>query len=184
MEQLTHSQAAVPPQSRCWKKLSGRPLTERPRGFLTGRPGCAPPGVFAGPTANSSARSIDLPAACWPSTSHRRPGRHLGSQPLRVVPDPVRHRQNRRDHGVYQPCLSAVRTGICTQQVQCKVLITAEKFRSSDYLGMLRDLAPELSQAEPGRLGSETASPSPGDRMGDETSPGMLNFPRVLGIGR
>ena len=66
-------------------------------------------------------------------------------------------------------------------KVQCKVLITAEKFRSSDYLGMLRDLAPELSQAEPGRL---RAAKLPHlrlvIRMGDETSPGMLNFPRVL----
>lgn len=34
----------------------------------------------------------------------------------------------------------------------CKALITAEKFKSSDYLEMIRRLAPELEKCEPGRL--------------------------------
>ncbi len=37
-------------------------------------------------------------------------------------------------------------------KVQAKALVTAESFKSSDYLGMLRMLAPELETAEPGRL--------------------------------
>ena len=35
-------------------------------------------------------------------------------------------------------------------KVGCKALITAQSFKSSDYVGMLRELAPEI--AEPGRL--------------------------------
>ena len=37
-------------------------------------------------------------------------------------------------------------------KVGCKALITAPSFKSSDYLGMLRELAPELDEAEPGGL--------------------------------
>ncbi|MDH5171214.1 MAG: AMP-binding protein [Gammaproteobacteria bacterium] len=66
-------------------------------------------------------------------------------------------------------------------KVQCKAIITAGQFRSSDYLGMLRELAPELARAEPGRL---HAARLPHlrlvIRMGDEKSAGMFNFPAVL----
>src|SRR5689334_1180226 len=34
----------------------------------------------------------------------------------------------------------------------CVALITAARFKSSDYIGMLRDLAPELDTASPGDL--------------------------------
>lgn len=37
-------------------------------------------------------------------------------------------------------------------KVGCKGLITAAAFKSSDYVGMLRNLAPELDRAEPGNL--------------------------------
>src|SRR5690606_28166170 len=37
-------------------------------------------------------------------------------------------------------------------RVGCRVLITAVRFKSSDYLQMLADLAPELATAEPGKL--------------------------------
>jgi fatty-acyl-CoA synthase len=69
-------------------------------------------------------------------------------------------------------------------KVGCKGLITASKFKTSDYLGMIETLAPELKTAEPGRLVSaklphlETVI-----RMGDEKTPGMLNFEDVLGSG-
>jgi fatty-acyl-CoA synthase len=35
-------------------------------------------------------------------------------------------------------------------KVGCKVLILAERFKTSDYLGILRELAPELDRAAPG----------------------------------
>ena len=40
-------------------------------------------------------------------------------------------------------------------KVGCKALILAERFKTSDYIGMLRELAPELGQAQPGDLQSK-----------------------------
>ena len=37
-------------------------------------------------------------------------------------------------------------------KVGCKALILAERFKTSDYLGMLRELAPEIGHATPGEL--------------------------------
>lgn len=37
-------------------------------------------------------------------------------------------------------------------KVACKALVLASHFKSSDYLGMLHDLAPEIADGEPGRL--------------------------------
>ena len=41
-------------------------------------------------------------------------------------------------------------------KVDCKGLITADSFKSSDYLGMLRTLAPEIPASRPGALGGQT----------------------------
>ena len=40
-------------------------------------------------------------------------------------------------------------------KVKCKALILAERFKTSDYVGMLRELAPELTNAVPVRLASK-----------------------------
>jgi len=62
-------------------------------------------------------------------------------------------------------------------KVQCKAIITAERFKSSDYLGMLQALAPELARCRPGRLDAhklphlETVI-----RMGDAQTTGTYNF--------
>ena len=37
-------------------------------------------------------------------------------------------------------------------KVECKAIIAAEKFKSSEYLNMLKELAPELASCEPGYL--------------------------------
>jgi fatty-acyl-CoA synthase len=69
-------------------------------------------------------------------------------------------------------------------KVQCSVLITAERFKTSDYLGMLRALAPELDTSAPGRL---AAAKLPHlrhvVRMGTERSPGMWGFAEVCAMG-
>ena len=62
-------------------------------------------------------------------------------------------------------------------KVGCKALILAATFKSSDYIAMLRDLAPELDDCEAGNL----EAPRLPDlqlviRLGDETSPGMVNY--------
>jgi fatty-acyl-CoA synthase len=66
----------------------------------------------------------------------------------------------------------------------CKAIVTAERFKSSDYLGMLQRLAPELANCEPGHLVAERLPElSLVIRMGSEETPGMLNFPAVLESG-
>ena len=37
-------------------------------------------------------------------------------------------------------------------KVGCKALITADSFKTSDYVGMLRELAPEIDRSVPGKL--------------------------------
>jgi fatty-acyl-CoA synthase len=62
-------------------------------------------------------------------------------------------------------------------KVACKALVTAESFKSSDYLEMVSSLAPELAGAEPGKL-SAARLPALKTviRMGDGKTPGMMNF--------
>jgi fatty-acyl-CoA synthase len=68
-------------------------------------------------------------------------------------------------------------------KVGCKALVTAARFKTSDYLGMIETLAPEIAVAEPGRL---KARKLPAlkivIRMGDDNSPGMFNFGDVLAM--
>ena len=68
--------------------------------------------------------------------------------------------------------------------VGCKALITAEAFKSSRYLDMIRALAPELERCEPGRLVSARL---PHLRivvaMSDDPGPGMFRFSDVRQLG-
>ncbi|MGO4306114.1 AMP-binding protein [Cupriavidus sp. RAF12] len=62
-----------------------------------------------------------------------------------------------------------------------RMLITAVRFKSSDYLATLQALAPELSAATPGALGAARLPHLQYIvRMGDEHTPGMLNYADVL----
>lgn len=67
-------------------------------------------------------------------------------------------------------------------KVGCRALVLAPRFKSSDYIGMLRELAPELGQCRPGDL---NAARIPDLRtvilLGQEPSPGMLRFEDVAG---
>ena len=69
-------------------------------------------------------------------------------------------------------------------KVGCKALILAERFKSSDYVGMLRELAPELSHATAGRL---EAPRLPALRsvilLGEAWHPGAFRFGDVLARG-
>ena len=69
-------------------------------------------------------------------------------------------------------------------KVGCKALITAESFKSSDYIGMIRELAPELADCRAGELSSEKLPHLHiVIRMGDEKTPGMLSFKEVGRMG-
>ncbi len=69
-------------------------------------------------------------------------------------------------------------------KVGCRALLTAEAFKSSDYLAMIRELAPELEQAEPGNLRSARL---PELHMviatGDTQHSGILRFADVMAMG-
>ncbi len=63
------------------------------------------------------------------------------------------------------------------RKVGCKALILADAFKTSDYLGMIQRLAPELATAKPGALRAEKLPELRAViRMGAGTTPGMLGF--------
>ncbi|WP_298839637.1 AMP-binding protein [uncultured Roseobacter sp.] len=69
-------------------------------------------------------------------------------------------------------------------KVGCAALVTARRFRSSDYTGMIETLAPELATATPGALQSARL---PDLRavvvMGDDIPDGMLGFDSLCSAG-
>jgi fatty-acyl-CoA synthase len=65
-------------------------------------------------------------------------------------------------------------------KVECKALVTATAFKSSDYLAMIRELAPELDRSPPGLLNAKTLPHlKTVIRLGTEQSAGMYNFADV-----
>ena len=69
-------------------------------------------------------------------------------------------------------------------KVGCKALILAERFKSSDYAGMIRSLAPELETCDKGRL---NAVKLPQLRhvvvMADDPGPGAWSFAELQHLG-
>jgi fatty-acyl-CoA synthase len=66
----------------------------------------------------------------------------------------------------------------------CRAIIAAEQFKSSHYLDMLTSLAPELAKSRPGRLSAERLPQLEFViRIGEQNSPGMLNFGDVCHMG-
>jgi len=69
-------------------------------------------------------------------------------------------------------------------KVSCAALVTATRFKTSDYTGMLQTLAPELAACKPGALASENL---PALRtiiqMGTEPVPGMYGFEEIMARG-
>jgi fatty-acyl-CoA synthase len=68
-------------------------------------------------------------------------------------------------------------------RVGCRALVAATRFKSSDYLGMLRSIAPELDRSTPGNLRAQ-ALPELRSvvQIGGSTSPGVLAFDEVTGL--
>jgi fatty-acyl-CoA synthase len=66
-------------------------------------------------------------------------------------------------------------------KVGCKALVAMPQFKTSDYLGMLRELAPELADHTPGQLEAcacPRCAPWCGSMLADEgdDQPGMVRF--------
>lgn len=73
-------------------------------------------------------------------------------------------------------------------KVGCKALVTMPSFKSSDYPAMLREIAPELNQCEPGQLAARRLPFLRHVIWIDEgqsgsEQPGMLRFSQLLGSG-
>ena len=69
-------------------------------------------------------------------------------------------------------------------KVSCKGLVSAGRFKSSDYIAMLQELAPELDAAEPGELASRRLPHLEAViRLGEEETPGCYNFSRISAMG-
>jgi fatty-acyl-CoA synthase len=70
-------------------------------------------------------------------------------------------------------------------QSGCRAIVSAERLKTSMYLEMLQRLAPELATAPAGQL---KAAKLPAlqfvIRLGDERTPGMLNYDEVVARGR
>lgn len=74
-------------------------------------------------------------------------------------------------------------------KVGCKALVSMPQFKTSDYLGMLRELAPELVLCEPGKLQSARMPTLRSviwiDVAGQgEEQPGMLRFSKLMEKGQ
>ena len=69
-------------------------------------------------------------------------------------------------------------------KVECKTLITDVSFKTSDYLGMINTLAPELESSHPGKLEAKKLPYLKHViRMGSDNTPGMYNFDAVCAAG-
>ena len=69
-------------------------------------------------------------------------------------------------------------------KVECSALITAASFKSSDYVGMIRELAPEIASAEPGALAAEMLPHlKTVIQIGADEIAGMYRFDDVLVMG-
>jgi fatty-acyl-CoA synthase len=80
------------------------------------------------------------------------------------------------------PAYRRVELEYALNKVQCKALIVSPSFKTSDYLAILLELAPELRDCEPGRLASaRLPALELVIRLGRDSTPGMLNFDELLG---
>jgi fatty-acyl-CoA synthase len=68
--------------------------------------------------------------------------------------DPARHSKIGAIMVCINPAYRLYELEYALNKVECKALITNESFKTSDYLGMLNTLAPELEYCAPGALAS------------------------------
>jgi len=69
-------------------------------------------------------------------------------------------------------------------KVGCKMLVTMTAFKTSDYLAIVNDLAPELAGSEPGKLAAARAPELRSVvQLGRTPVPGMLSFEELIARG-
>ena len=115
-----------------------------------------------------------------------RPHRHLVAQQRRMGGDAVRHRQGRADPGQHQSRLPPGRAGIRAEQGGLPALVTAPSFKTSDYVGMLRTLAPEArrQRARPSATRRSCRRCASSSRSARDERPASSASTSVCGHGR
>ena len=79
------------------------------------------------------------------------------------------------------PAYRAMELEYAINKVGCKALILSERFKSSNYIEMLKELVPSLTQTHPGELGSERLTTlSHVIQIGGKTSSGCFDFTEVI----
>ena len=79
------------------------------------------------------------------------------------------------------PAYRALELEYAINKVGCKALILSERFKSSNYIDMLKELVPSLTQSYPGELGSERMTTlSHVIQIGGKTSRGCFDFAEVI----
>jgi fatty-acyl-CoA synthase len=69
-------------------------------------------------------------------------------------------------------------------KVGCKALVTADSFKTGDYIGMLRELAPEIDRSAPGQVRAKRVPAlTTLIRIGSGGVPGFFAFNEVLCMG-
>ena len=69
-------------------------------------------------------------------------------------------------------------------KVQCAALVISPNFKTSDYVQMVCELAPEIHNNSPGQLNAEKLPHlRTVIRMGEEATPGMYNFAQIAEMG-
>jgi fatty-acyl-CoA synthase len=82
------------------------------------------------------------------------------------------------------PAYRAFELEYALKLVSCKGLVMAPSFKTSNYIDILMQVAPELSHATPLRLKSARLPElSHVFRLGEEKTPGMANFSDLIGAG-
>ncbi|RZI44575.1 AMP-binding protein [Herbaspirillum sp. HC18] len=69
-------------------------------------------------------------------------------------------------------------------KVGCKALITMTTFKTSDYIGMVQTIAPELANSKPGALNAaKVPTLKTVVQLGDDNVPGMMRFVDLMAMG-
>jgi len=69
-------------------------------------------------------------------------------------------------------------------KVGCRALVTATRFKTSDYIGMVNTLAPELARSRPGHLdAAKLTTLKAVIQIGEPAAPGAIRFDDVYGMG-
>ena len=70
-------------------------------------------------------------------------------------------------------------------KVGCKALISMTTFKTSDYLEMIRAIAPEIARSQPGKLqAARVPELKTVVQLGDDNVPGMLRFTDLMASGK